>query len=219
MKTKHITAIVATLAILLGACGPAATPTAPPSTPPAGAAPTVARASPTPPQPSPAATATPTARPASLSTPTPTAGPRYGGVLRYAAYGDIDGWDVFRNIMAGTRTPMGFVYNRLVQFNPGPPECSVTPYEPELAESWQWLDDKTLEVKLRRGVKWQNKPPANGRELVASDVLDSSRWPIWIASFLQSVLDNVNRLDVTRLPPYADLNIYLIHLDVRRHEA
>lgn len=193
MKIKHITATVAALVVLLGACGPAATPTAPPSTPPAGAAPTVARASPTPTQPSPAATATPTARPASLPTPTPTAGPQYGGVLRYAAYGDIDGWDVFRNIMAGTRTPMGFVYNRLVQFNPGPPECSVTPYEPELAESWQWLDDKTLEIKLRRGVKWQNKPPANGRELVASDVLYSTKvWPK--ASFLKAQLENVEKV-------------------------
>jgi ABC-type transport system substrate-binding protein len=27
---------------------------------------------------------------------------------------------------------------------------------PRLATGWQWLDDRTLEVKLRRGVKFQN---------------------------------------------------------------
>lgn len=27
---------------------------------------------------------------------------------------------------------------------------------PGLALSWQWLDDRTLEVKLRRGVKFHN---------------------------------------------------------------
>ena len=27
---------------------------------------------------------------------------------------------------------------------------------PELATNWQWLDDRTLEVKLREGVKFQN---------------------------------------------------------------
>jgi peptide/nickel transport system substrate-binding protein len=44
-----------------------------------------------------------------------------------------------------------------------------------LAESWRFLDPTTVEIKLRQGVKFQNVPPVNGRELVADDVLFSWR--------------------------------------------
>jgi len=39
-----------------------------------------------------------------------------------------------------------------------------------LAESWEMTDATTITAHLRQGVKWQNKAPVNGRELVASDV-------------------------------------------------
>jgi len=42
---------------------------------------------------------------------------------------------------------------------------------PELAESWRFVDETTVEVKLRQGIKFHNKPPVNGRELVADDVV------------------------------------------------
>src|SRR5262249_13349716 len=42
------------------------------------------------------------------------------------------------------------------------------------AESWTSSPDKTeWTFKLRQGVKWQNLPPVNGRELVADDVVFS----------------------------------------------
>ena len=40
-----------------------------------------------------------------------------------------------------------------------------------LAESWQKTDPTTLVINLRHGVHWQNKPPVNGREFVADDVV------------------------------------------------
>jgi peptide/nickel transport system substrate-binding protein len=41
----------------------------------------------------------------------------------------------------------------------------------DLAESWQGSpDSRVWTFKLRRGVKWQNLPPVNGRELVAADI-------------------------------------------------
>jgi len=40
-----------------------------------------------------------------------------------------------------------------------------------LAESWEWKDSQTLDIKLHQGVHWFNKPPVNGRELVASDIV------------------------------------------------
>ena len=40
-----------------------------------------------------------------------------------------------------------------------------------LAESWEQKDPTTIIVKLRKGVHWWNKPPVNGRELVADDIV------------------------------------------------
>jgi len=42
-----------------------------------------------------------------------------------------------------------------------------------LAESWELADPETLVFHIRKGVSWHNKPPVNGRELVADDVVFS----------------------------------------------
>ena len=39
-----------------------------------------------------------------------------------------------------------------------------------LAESWEMNDPATVTIKLRSGIHWWNRPPANGRELVAADI-------------------------------------------------
>jgi peptide/nickel transport system substrate-binding protein len=38
-----------------------------------------------------------------------------------------------------------------------------------LAESWELKDDETLVYHIREGVKWQDKPPVNGREFTSQD--------------------------------------------------
>ena len=40
-----------------------------------------------------------------------------------------------------------------------------------LAEDWEQPDATTYVVSVRRGVRWQDKPPVDGRELTAGDVL------------------------------------------------
>jgi len=40
-----------------------------------------------------------------------------------------------------------------------------------LAEKWSWTDPTTLAITLHEGIKWQNKPPVNGREFTADDVV------------------------------------------------
>ena len=40
-----------------------------------------------------------------------------------------------------------------------------------LAESWEQPDDTTIIFHIRKGVHWHNKPPVNGRELTADDVV------------------------------------------------
>jgi peptide/nickel transport system substrate-binding protein len=39
-----------------------------------------------------------------------------------------------------------------------------------LLESWEITDPVTITGKVRKGIYWQNKPPVNGREFVASDI-------------------------------------------------
>src|SRR5829696_2079979 len=71
---------------------------------------------------------------------------------------------------------MTFTHSRLVRHKVGP---SVVPgtfqLEPDLAESWQQTNETTYVFKLRRGVRWHNKPPVNGRELTADDVVYTYR--------------------------------------------
>ena len=68
--------------------------------------------------------------------------------------------------------PMSFTHSRLVRHKTGP---SIVPgtfqFEPDLAESWTQPNETTYVFKLRRGVRWHNKPPANGREFTADDVV------------------------------------------------
>jgi peptide/nickel transport system substrate-binding protein len=70
-----------------------------------------------------------------------------------------------------THTTLSFVYSKLLRHKVGV-EIDPGTYivEPDLAERWEAPDDTTYLFHLRRGVRWQNKPPVNGRELVAEDV-------------------------------------------------
>jgi len=40
-----------------------------------------------------------------------------------------------------------------------------------LAESWELPDNQTAIWHIRKGVRWQNVPPANGREYTADDAV------------------------------------------------
>jgi len=67
-----------------------------------------------------------------------------------------------------------FTHSRLVKPKAGPNvQPGTFPIEGDLAESWTQPNDTTYIFKLRRGVRWQNKPPVNGRELTADDVVYS----------------------------------------------
>jgi len=110
-----------------------------------------------------------------FSTPSPLWGaepgpPKHGGILRVRGW-DPPHFDPHLTIAPFTHWTLSFVYSRLVRHKVGP---DVQPgtfiVEPDLAERWEALDDTTYVFYLRQGVKWHNKPPLNGRELVAEDV-------------------------------------------------
>ena len=68
--------------------------------------------------------------------------------------------------------PMTFTHSRLLKHKAGPGVAPGTfPIEGDLAESWSQPNETTYVFKLRKGVRWHNKPPVNGRELTADDVV------------------------------------------------
>ncbi len=96
--------------------------------------------------------------------------PKRGGILRVRGYDPVH-FDHHQTINFKTNTTLSFAYSTLVRYKVGPDvEPGTFTTEPHLAESWETPDDTTYIFHLRKGIKWHNKPPLNGRELVADDV-------------------------------------------------
>src|SRR5256714_2635449 len=96
--------------------------------------------------------------------------PKRGGILRVLGYDPVH-FDPHLTINFKTNTTLSFAYSTLVRYKVGPDvEPGTFTPEPHLAESWETPDDTTYIFHLRQGIKWHNKPPLNGRELVADDV-------------------------------------------------
>ena len=99
--------------------------------------------------------------------------PKRGGTLSLRTW-DPPHFDPFQTISYKTHISLSFTHSRLLKHKAGPSVVPGTfPVEGDLAESWTQPNETTYVFKLRRGVKWQNKPPVNGRELTADDVVFS----------------------------------------------
>src|ERR671934_1777901 len=120
-----------------------------------------------------------------------------GGILRVRGY-DPPHFDPHLTLNFKTNTTLSFVYNKLARYRVGPeirPGTFIV--EPDLAERWEELDDTTYVFHLRKGVKWHNKPPVNGRELVADDVkFTYDRFLAEQANPLRYMLEPVDRVEV-----------------------
>jgi peptide/nickel transport system substrate-binding protein len=96
--------------------------------------------------------------------------PKKGGTLALRLW-DPPGFDHMLTVSYKTNIPLSFTHSRLVKPKSGPAIVPGTfPLEGDLAESWTQPNETTYVFKLRRGVRWHNKPPVNGRELTADDV-------------------------------------------------
>ena len=125
--------------------------------------------------------------------------PKRGGTLRLALQSDpVTGFDPHQSISFLTMIPLSFAYSRLVKVKAGPSVKPMTyPLEPDLAESWTQPDDKTYVFKLKKGVRFHNKPPVNGRELTADDVKYTYERFLGIAgNGNKPVLESVDKIDV-----------------------
>jgi peptide/nickel transport system substrate-binding protein len=99
--------------------------------------------------------------------------PKRGGTLAIRTW-DPPHFDPFQTISYKTHIALSFTHSRLLKHKAGPSVVPGTfPVEGDLAESWTQPNETTYVFKLRKGVKWHNKPPVNGREVTADDVVFS----------------------------------------------
>ncbi len=137
-----------------------------------------------------------------LSRPAPLWGaeaaqPKRGGILRVRGYDPVH-FDHHLTLNSRTNTTLSFVHSTLLRYKVGS-EIAPGTYivEPHLAERWEEPDDLTYVFHLRHGVKWHNKPPLNGRELVADDVkFTFDRFLNEKANVLRYLLEPVDRVEV-----------------------
>ena len=104
--------------------------------------------------------------------------PQYGGEITIRANKDIVNFDPY--FSEGLTSIFGGWMERLVcdDWTVGPEEWDfriawhpVKYLRGQLAESWEFPEPGTHVIHLRKGVRWQNLPPANGREFTADDVV------------------------------------------------
>jgi len=97
--------------------------------------------------------------------------PDRGGAFRIRIAQSPAHFDPHQTAAYSTMVPLSFAYSRLVMIKPGSSIVPGTqPLDTDLAQSWDRIGDSVYIFRLRPGVRWQPKPPVNGRELTADDV-------------------------------------------------
>lgn len=155
--------------------------------------------------------------------------PKRGGTLARSRGEQVDaytsGFDPY--ILTGAYPPlMGLFYQNLIKYH------NVTlDLSPELAQKWEQPSQTEYLFHLAPGVKWHNKPPANGRELTAADVVFSlnrfrsddprfiNRSLLGSADRIEAVDKSIVRIitkapDVTLLANLADVTMVVLNPEV-----
>ena len=106
--------------------------------------------------------------------------PRYGGSITVRGINEIGEWGLDSYFTWAGSMASGAVELLGVTNWATPREVeslkswwSADQYRGALAQGWETPDSGTTIIHLRRGVRWHNLPPVNGRELVADDVVDT----------------------------------------------
>ena len=97
--------------------------------------------------------------------------PKRGGILRIADR-EAPNLDPHLSVSFLTHSWANMVYSQLVRYAHGPEQKHSADFTvvPDLAEKWEYKSPTVVVFTLRKGVKFHNKPPVNGREVTAEDV-------------------------------------------------
>jgi peptide/nickel transport system substrate-binding protein len=134
--------------------------------------------------------------------------PRRGGTLSLRLW-DPPHWDPHLTVSYKTHIAYSFTHSRLLKHKAGPAVTpGVFPIEGDLAESWTQPNETTYVFKLRRGVRWQNKPPVNGRELTADDV-------VYSVERFRTIKGNANAYMLASLDRVEALDQYTVRFTLR----
>src|SRR5918994_866242 len=91
--------------------------------------------------------------------------PKRGGMLRIADR-EAPNLDPHLSVSFLTHSWASMVYSQLVRYAHGPEQKHTADFTvvPDLAEKWEYKSPTVVVFTLRKGVKFHNKPPVNGRE-------------------------------------------------------
>ena len=122
--------------------------------------------------------------------------PRRGGVLKHIGL-EPPTFDIHGSVSYQTQLISSFVHRTLFKFvngaRYGPSDFTIVPDLALKADVSK--DGKTYTLALRPGVKWENRPPVNGRELVAADVKYSMERAVKKSGYA-NLLGHVEAIDV-----------------------
>ncbi len=104
---------------------------------------------------------------AATGTATAAASANYGGEIILTGT-DLQKLDFQATISTPTQNASSLVFSRLVRYDP---YSGLNDYvlQPDLADSWEVEADKVT-FHLKKGAKWQNIDPMNGREVTSADI-------------------------------------------------
>lgn len=137
------------------------------------------------------------------------------GTVTVALPTDVRDFDPHQSIATHERAIQQNIFDTLIDL-----DREYKPTVPALATSWAYLDDVTLEVKLREGVTFHNGEPFTADDVVFTfERVLSSTEPIGINSWVAGTLDRVEKVDDYTVrfitpEPYAPLvpNLTRIHI-------
>ena len=103
--------------------------------------------------------------------PEPAGEPKRGGTLELAVVWDVVGWD--QSVPGHNNTALQFTTDSLISYVTGVQmDKWRNVIQPQLASGWELSPDGlTYTFALQDGVRFHNKAPVNGRDLVANDVV------------------------------------------------
>ena len=155
--------------------------------------------------------------------------PQYGGTVVKSTAGNPSGWDPWMTQTGGSDyLVMGAVYEQLMgaDWSADRSECDFTGYYYPFRcttgysmESYEHPDPLTYIVHIRKGMRFWNKPPVNGREVTADDFkfcfdreqgwgefAEDGKSPYYATAFWEQNLDPTNAVEVV------DKYTFIFHL-------